>query len=68
MSNGKDMIVHLMAGLIASLKTVVEKLDIDKLAPVPVNLIELSDVVKKDVVKKTEYDKLVTKVNKIDIF
>ena len=68
MSNGKDMIVHLMAGLIASLKTVVEKLDIDKLAPVPVNLIELSDVVKKDVVKKTEYDKLVTKINKIDIF
>ena len=68
MSNGKDMIVHLMAGLIASLKTEVEKLDIDKLAPVPVNLIELSDVVKKDVVKKTEYDKLVTKVNKIDIF
>ena len=42
MSNGKDMIVHLMAGLIASLKTVVEKLDIDKLAPVPASEIKIS--------------------------
>ena len=34
--------------------------------PVPVDLSKLSDVVKNDVVKKTEYDKLVTKVNNID--
>ena len=34
--------------------------------PVPVNLSKLSDVVKKDIVKKTEYDKLVGKVNNID--
>ena len=34
--------------------------------PVPVDLIELSDVVKNHVVKKTEYDKLVGKVNNID--
>ena len=34
--------------------------------PVPVDLSKLSDVVKNDVVKKTEYDKLVGKVNNID--
>ena len=50
----------------ASLKTVVDKLDIDKLTPVPVDLSKLSDVVKNDVVKKTEYDKLVAKLNNID--
>ena len=32
----------------------------------PVDLSKLSDVVKNDVVKKTIYDKLVTKVNSID--
>ena len=36
----------------ANLKTEVEKLDIDKLAPVPVDLSKLGDVVKNDVVKK----------------
>ena len=35
-----------------NLKTEVDKLDIGKLAPVPVDLIKLSDVVKNDVVKK----------------
>ena len=50
----------------AGLKTEVDKLDIDKLAPVPVDLSKLSDVVKNDVVKKTVYDKLVAKVNSID--
>ena len=47
---------------LASLKAEVDKLDIDKLAPVPVDL----DLVKNDVVKKTVYDKLVAKVNSID--
>ena len=51
---------------LASFKTEVDKLDIDKLAPVPVDLSKLSDVVKNDVVKKTVYDKLVAKVNNID--
>ena len=36
---------------LASLKTKVDKLDIDKLAPVPVGLRKLSDVVKNDAVK-----------------
>ena len=48
-----------------SLKTEVNKLDIDKLAPVPVDLSKLSDVVKNDVVKETAYNKLVTKINNI---
>ena len=50
----------------ASLKTEFDKLDIDKLVPVPVDLSRLSDVVKNGVVKKTDYDKLVAKVNSID--
>ena len=37
---------------LAILKTEVDKLDIDKLAPVPVDMSKLSDVVKNDVVKK----------------
>ena len=51
---------------LANLKTEVDKLDIDKLATVPVDLSKLSNVVKNDVVKKTVYDKLVAKVNNID--
>ena len=51
---------------LANLKTEVDKLDIDKLAPVPVDLSKLSDVIKNDVVKKTVYDKLVAKANSID--
>ena len=49
-----------------NLKTEVDKLDINKLVPVPVGLSKLSNVVKNDVVKKTVYDKLVAKVNNID--
>ena len=51
---------------LANLKTEVDKLDIDKLAPVPVDLSKLNDVVKNDVAKKSVYDKLVAKVNNID--
>ena len=38
---------------LASLKTEVNKSDIDTLTPVPVDLSKLSDVVKNDIVKKT---------------
>ena len=51
---------------LANLNTEVDKLDIDKLAQVHVDLNKLSDVVKNDVVKKTVSDKLVAKVNNID--
>ena len=52
---------------LADLKTEVDKLDIDKLVAVPVDLSKLSDLVKNDVVKKTGYDKLVAKVNAIPL-
>ena len=48
---------------LASLKTEVDKLDINKLVSVPTDLSKLSDAIK-NVVKKTAYDKLVPKVNK----
>ena len=51
---------------LASIKNEVDKLEIDKLAPVPVDLIKLSHVVKNDVVKKAVYDKLVAKVHNVD--
>ena len=50
----------------ANLKTEVDKLDIDKLVPVPADLSKLSNVVKNDIVKKNVYNKLVTKANNID--
>ena len=51
---------------LASLKTEVDKLDIDKLVHVPVELSKLSDAVKMMLLKKTIYDKLVVKINSID--
>ena len=50
---------------LASLKTEVDKLDLDKLTPVPNDLAKLNNVVKNDA-KKTEYNKLVTKVDNTD--
>ena len=51
---------------LANLKTEADKLDIDKLKPAPNDLSKLSNVSKNDVLKETEYDKLVAKVNNID--
>ena len=51
---------------LANLKTETDKLDIDKLVPVPVALSKLSDVVKNEVVKKAVYNKLVAKVDNTD--
>ena len=51
---------------LTSLETEVDKLDIAKLTPVPNDLAKLSNAVKNNVVKKTEYNKLVTKVDNID--
>ena len=51
---------------LSNLKTKVDKLDIGKLRTVPVNLSKLSNAVKNEVIKKTEYDKLVNKVNNIN--
>ena len=43
---------------LANLETEADKLDIDKLVPIPVDLSKLSDAVKTGVVKKTVYNKL----------
>ena len=51
---------------LANLKTEVDKIDTDKLKTVPVDLSKLSNVVKNEVIKKAEYNKLVNKVNNID--
>ena len=49
---------------LATLKTEVDKLDVDKLPTV--DLSKLSNIVKNDVVKRTYYNKLVTKVDNIN--
>ena len=50
---------------LANLKCEVDKLDIDKLVPIPVDLSKLSGVVKNDVVKKTDYNAKIIEINKI---
>ena len=51
---------------LANLKTEVHKLDIDRLEPILAYFSKLNNVVKNDVIKRTVYDKLVSKVNNID--
>ena len=48
-----------------NLKSKVDKLDAEKLVPVLADFSKLSDVVKNDAVKKTEYNELVKNVNNI---
>ena len=47
---------------LASLKTKVDKIDIDKLKTVPADLAKSNNVVKNDVVKKTDYSTKVTRI------
>ena len=61
-----DVSSFALKSFLASLKTEVDKIDADKLETVPVDLAKLSNVVKNNVVKKTEYNKLVTKADNID--
>ena len=51
---------------LSALKSEGDKLDVDKLVPVPNDLAKLSIVVRNDVVKKTEYDKFVGKLDNFD--
>ena len=44
------------SGNLCNLKSKVDKLDVDKLVPVPADLSKLSDFVKNDVVKKDVYN------------
>ena len=51
---------------LANLKTEIEKLDINKLASAPNNFVKLRNVIKYDVVKKTNYNAKITEIeNKI---
>ena len=59
-------ILLILTLILANLKTEVDKMDTNELRTVPVDLIKLSNIVKNEVVKKTEYNKLVGKVNNID--
>ena len=52
---------------LAALKTEVDKIDADKLKKVPIDLAKLSNVVKNDVVKKTDYNALKSKVDGTDV-
>ena len=47
---------------LAALKSEVDKIDVDKLKTVPVDLAKLSNVVNNDVVKKTDYNTKVTSI------
>ena len=47
---------------LATLKTEVDKMDVDKLKTTPTDLAKLSNVVKNDVVKKTDYNAKVTSI------
>ena len=51
---------------LAKLKAEIDKIDVDKLKSVSVDLSKLSNVENNNVVKNTVYDKLVAKVNDID--
>ena len=51
---------------LASLKTEVDKPDMDKLTTAPNDLAKLSNVAKNDAAKNTVYDKSVAKLNNID--
>ena len=51
---------------LANLKSEIDKLDVVKLETFPVDLSKLREVVKNKVVKKTEYNELVKKVNAIN--
>ena len=53
-----DKLKNVPSGL-SNLKSKVDKLDIGKLETAPVDLSKLSNVVKNDVVKRTEYNELV---------
>ena len=52
---------------LAALKTEVDKIDTDKLKTVPNDFAKLSNVVKNDVVKKIDYNRLKRKVDGIDV-
>ena len=51
---------------LATLKTEIDKIDTDKLKTVPIDLTKLTNAVKNEVVEKTDYNALKSKVDGID--
>ena len=51
---------------LANLKSEVDKLGIGKLQAIPVDLVKLSNKVANDVIKKTQFSTLVSKIHSID--
>ena len=51
-----------MKANLVNLKTEVDKLEIDQLVPVPTDLSKLSNVVKNDIIKKTDYNTKITEI------
>ena len=60
-----NKLVNVLTGL-DNLKIEVEDLDVDKLKTFPVDLKELGDVVSKEVVKNSKFNKLNSKVNNLE--
>ena len=59
------MYINQISSNLRNLKSKVDKLDIRKLETTPVDLSNLSNVLRNDVIKKTECNELVKKVNDI---
>ena len=57
-----DVSSFVLKSNLVSLRTEIDKIDAGKLESVQVDLAKLSNVVKNDVAKKTEYNNLVTKL------
>ena len=57
-----DVITYVSITNLAALKTKIDKIDVDKLKATPTDLAKLSNVVKNDVVKKTDYNAKVTSI------
>ena len=59
------MYINQISSNLRNLKSKVDKLDIRKLETTPVDLSNLSNVLRNDAIKKTECNELVKKVNNI---
>ena len=57
-----DVISYASKNNLAALKSEVDKIDVDKLKTTPTDLAKLSNAVKNDVVKKTDYNAKVTSI------
>ena len=61
-----NILVNVQTGF-NNLKTNIVELGVGKLKSIPIDFKKLSDVVSKEVVENTEFDKLNTKVNSLGI-